>query len=103
MDKHDQTCIASTFKVIGSKWTVFILRELFDGTKRFKELERSLEGISPRTLSARLSQLEKDGILKKNIYPVIPPKVEYSLTEKGKSLKDVIGKIREWGDSTSPR
>ncbi len=100
MDTKDHTCISNTLKVIGAKWTALILRELFDGTKRFGELQRALDGISPRTLSSRLDVLEKEGIVKKKIYPVVPLKVEYSITDRGKSLGDIIGKMRDWGESS---
>lgn len=95
MDK--KSCVAKTIKIIGSKWTILILFELCGGTKRFGELQKNLSGISTKTLSERLKQLEKGGILSKKIYPVIPPKVEYSLTKKGESLKDIIDKMQEWG------
>ncbi len=98
MDSHDQSCIGNTLKIIGSKWTVFLLRELFDGTKRFGELQKSLSGISPRTLSARLKVLSKEGIVSKKIYSTVPLKVEYTLTKKGQSLKEIILKMREWGE-----
>ena len=98
MDSRDQTCIGNTLKIIGSKWTVLILRELCDGTKRFGELQKALAGISPRTLSMRLDQLECDGIIKKKVYPVVPLKVEYSMTERGQSLRELIGKMRDWGE-----
>ena len=101
MNARDQTCIEHTLKVIGSKWTVLLLRELFDGTKRFGELQKALRGISPRTLSARLDVLEKDRIIKKKVYPVVPLKVEYSLTERGQSLRELISKMRDWGERSA--
>jgi len=88
----------NTIKIIGSKWTVLILRELCESKKRFGELQRALPGISPKTLSHRLSQLEEDGIVNKKIFPEVPLHVEYSLTKRGASLKDVIEKMRDWGD-----
>ena len=97
MDTYDFCCIENTLKIIGSKWTALLLRDLFDGTKRFGELQKTLAGISPRTLSARLVVLEKEGIVSKKVYPVVPLKVEYSLTKKGKSLEEIISKMREWG------
>lgn len=97
----EKDCVQKTLKIIGSKWTVLILRELCDGTKRFGELEKSLPGISSKTLSLRLKQLQKNAILKKHIFPVIPPKVEYSLTEKGKSLKAIITSMHTWGETYS--
>jgi DNA-binding HxlR family transcriptional regulator len=94
----EKFCVQKTLKIIGSKWTVLILRELCDGTKRFGELEKNLEGISSKTLSIRLKELEKNGILKKKIYPTIPPKAEYTLTPKGQSLKSIISSMHEWGE-----
>ncbi|HSX18878.1 MAG TPA: helix-turn-helix domain-containing protein [Candidatus Saccharimonadales bacterium] len=101
MDSVDQTCISTTLKVIGAKWTALILRELFDGTKRFGELQKALDGISPRTLSMRLDQLERENIVEKKIYPTVPLKVEYSITNRGKSLGDIIAKMRDWGEQSS--
>ncbi len=99
MNTHDKSCVMRTLKIIGSKWTILLLRELFEGTKRFGELQKSLEGISPKTLSLRLKQLEKDRIIKKKVFAEIPLHVEYSLTPRGHSLSDVIEKIKDWGDS----
>ncbi len=84
-------------KVIGSKWTMMILYNLCTGTKRFGELQRALDGISPKTLTERLKQLEEDGIVNKKIYAQIPLKVEYSLTEKGVSLRKIINQLDAWG------
>lgn len=89
--------VAKTIKIIGSKWTILILRDLCEGTKRFGALQRSLEGISPKTLSLRLKQLEKDGIVNKKIFAEVPLHVEYSLTPKGQSLKKIINMMRDWG------
>ncbi len=86
--------------MIGSKWTILILHELCEGTKRFGELQKSLDGISPKTLSLRLQQMEKNGILKKKVFAEVPPHVEYSLTEKGKSLKHIIDSMDTWGESS---
>lgn len=93
----DRQCVSKTLKIIGSKWTILILWELHDGTKRFGQLQKNLSGISTKTLSERLKTLEKGGIIRKKIFAVVPLKVEYSLTEKGKSLNDVLEKMREWG------
>lgn len=101
MDQRDHACISTTLKIIGAKWTALILRELYDGTRRFGELQKALGGISPRTLSLRLDQLEHDGIITKKIYPLVPLKVEYSITERGKSLREIIGKMRDWGEKST--
>jgi len=90
--------VAATVRIIGRKWTLLILRELIGGTKRFNELQRSLPGISPRTLSHRLQEMEADGILTKKIFPEVPPHVEYSLTDKGYSLSRIISDMRHWGE-----
>ena len=100
MDSTDHTCITTTLKVIGAKWTALILRELLDGTRRFGELQKALPGISPRTLSLRLDQLARDGIVSKKIYKTIPLKVEYSITDRGRSLGDIIATMRKWGEKS---
>lgn len=100
MEEQVQSCpIEKTLHVIGGKWTILILRDLFSGTKRFGELQRSLQGISPKTLSERLRQLEAQGIIGREMYPEIPPRVEYSLTEKGRSLQAILDDMRTWGSS----
>lgn len=90
--------VANTIKTIGSKWTLLIIRDLLEGKNRFGQLQRSLGTISPRTLSLRLQQLEKDGIITKKVFPVVPLHVEYSLTKKGESLNKIICDMREWGE-----
>ncbi|MBI2855020.1 MAG: helix-turn-helix transcriptional regulator [Chloroflexi bacterium] len=87
----------TTLKVISGRWTLLILRDLLAGTKRFGELRRSLAGVSPRTLSQRLKELEDAGVLKRTIYAEIPPRVEYTLTEKGRSLSPILDQMRAWG------
>lgn len=97
---HDQiVCpVARTAEIISGKWTLLIIRDLTTGTKRFSELERSLVGISPKTLSERLSALEREGVLHRQTYAEVPPKVEYSLTEKGQALAEVIDAMRWYGN-----
>ena len=90
--------IEKTMKIIGRKWTVLILRDIFDDKKRFGELLSSLEGISPKTLSLRLKDLDKNRLISKKIYKEIPLHVEYSLTEKGKSLSKILKDLRLWGE-----
>jgi DNA-binding HxlR family transcriptional regulator len=90
-------CIACAAKVLGSKWTALILRDLASGPRRFCEFERSLEGISPRTLSQRLDALEEDGIITKKSYAESPPRVEYTLTSKGRDLLPVLKQMASWG------
>ncbi|GIM46186.1 transcriptional regulator [Collibacillus ludicampi] len=96
-DEHDHSkCpIEKTMNVIGGKWTFLILRDLFFGPRRFGELQRSLKGISPRTLSIRLKELEEEGIVSRTIFSEIPPHVEYSLTEKGKTLRPIFDAMIE--------
>jgi DNA-binding HxlR family transcriptional regulator len=89
--------IHRTAEVIGGKWTLLILRDLFDGTKRFGELRASLTGISPKTLSERLRLLEQADIIARTIYPEVPPRVEYALTPRGQMLQPIIETMREWG------
>jgi DNA-binding HxlR family transcriptional regulator len=97
----DKKCgVSNTLKIVGSKWTILILHNLCAGTMRFGQLQRSLTGISPKTLSLRLQQLEKNGIVKKRVFPEVPLHVEYSLTQKGQSLKEIISLMQEWGEET---
>jgi DNA-binding HxlR family transcriptional regulator len=94
--------VARTARIVSGKWTLLIIRDLTTGTKRFSELERSLEGISPKTLSERLSALEREGMLHRKTYAEVPPKVEYSLTPKGQALASVIEAMREYGNNWLP-
>jgi DNA-binding HxlR family transcriptional regulator len=92
------TCpVARTARIIGGKWTLLIIRDLASGAKRFHELERSLHGISPKTLSERLRTLEEEGIISRRTFAEVPPRVEYSLSEKGRDLIDVIESMRAYG------
>lgn len=94
----EETCpVTTTLSIIGGRWTMLILRDLFGGTRRFGELRKSLAGISPRTLSARLKFLEQEGIITRKVYPEVPPKVEYSLTERGRTLGRIIKGLKDWG------
>lgn len=90
--------VERTLEVIGNKWTTLILRDLLQDTKRFGELRNSLTGISPKTLTNRLRYLEEQGVLTRKIYPEIPPRVEYSLTKKGKALGKIINEMSKWGE-----
>lgn len=100
-DPHHDCPIERTLNVIGKKWTILILRDLLKGTKRFNELLGSLEGISPKTLSERLKDLEDSGVIRREVYPEIPPRVEYSLTAKGRSLNKILEAMMEWGSTHS--
>ena len=87
-----------TASIISNKWKIIILRDLLTGTKRYNELTRSVVGISPKVLTENLRDLEQDGIVKRKVYPVVPPKVEYSLTDKGLELKDVLDSMKVFGE-----
>jgi DNA-binding HxlR family transcriptional regulator len=89
--------VCRTADVVCGKWTLLIIRDLAEGASRFCELERSLEGISPRTLSLRLRALEEEGIVARNTFPEVPPRVEYALTEKGEALVPLIEDMRRYG------
>ena len=86
-----------TASLIANKWKIIILRELLTGTKRYNELTRNVVGISAKVLTENLRELEKDGIISRKVYPEVPPKVEYSLTDKGEDLKNVIEAMKEFG------
>lgn len=91
-------CVASCLAILGNKWTALILRDLADGSKRFGELERSLTGISPRTLSQRLDDLEENNIVTKQSFAEVPPRVEYTLTQKGEDILPILKQMATWGD-----
>jgi len=91
-------CIAGAMEIIGNKWTALILRDISDGPKRFSELEKSVDGINPRTLSQRLDALESHHIITKHSYAEVPPRIEYALTEKGEDLVPVLRAMSAWGD-----
>ncbi|MDQ6817584.1 MAG: helix-turn-helix transcriptional regulator [Actinomycetota bacterium] len=94
----EDTCpVCRTAQIVCGKWTLLVIRDLAEGRSRFCELERSLRGISPRTLSLRLRALEEEGILQRQTYPEVPPRVEYALTEKGRALVPLIEDMRTYG------
>ena len=86
-----------TLMLISDRWKILILRDLLTGTKRFGELKKSVYGISQKVLTAHLREMESDGLVNRKIYAQIPPRVDYSLTETGWSLKPVLDKMAEWG------
>ena len=90
--------VETTLTLMGDKWKTLIVRDLLDGTKRFGELKKSLKGISQKVLTQNLRSMEEDGLITRKIYAEIPPKVEYTLTEVGKSLKIVIDAMWWWGE-----
>lgn len=91
-------CIASAMQIIGNKWTALILRDLFSGPKRFCELERSVGTINPRTLSQRLDDLEAHGIITRASFGEVPPRIDYTLTEKGQDLQPILEQMAAWGN-----
>jgi DNA-binding HxlR family transcriptional regulator len=94
----DPTCpVCATADIVCGKWTILIIRDLARGRTRFCELERSLQGISPRTLSLRLRALEEEGVVERRTYPEVPPRVEYALTAKGRALLPLIEDMRRYG------
>ena len=94
----DPSCpVCATADIVCGKWTILVIRDLADGRTRFCELERSLTGISPRTLSLRLKALEEEGIVERHTFPEVPPRVEYSLTAKGRALLPLIEDMRRYG------
>lgn len=86
-----------TAKLIGDKWKILILRELMTGTKRFGELKKGLGNISQKVLTSQLRDMEEKGLVNRTVYAEVPPKVEYSLTETGKSLQPVLDAMMHWG------
>lgn len=90
--------VETTLTLIGDKWKVLILRDLMDGTKRFGELRKSLSGVSQKVLTAQLRDMESSGLVNRKVYAEVPPKVEYSLTALGDSLRPVIDVLRTWGE-----
>jgi len=90
--------VSSCAEIISGKWTLLVIRDLAEGPQRFCQLERSLQGISPRTLSLRLRALEDCGVVARRTYPEVPPRVEYGLTEKGRALVPLIDDMRSYGE-----
>jgi len=89
--------VVRTAEIVCGKWTLLVIRDLAEGRSRFCELERSLAGISPRTLSLRLRALEEEGIVARRTFPEVPPRVEYTLTEKGRALAPIVDSMRAYG------
>ena len=90
--------VETTLMLIGDKWKVLILRDLMDGTKRFGELKKSIGTVSQKVLTAQLRDMEEKGLLKRKVYAEVPPRVEYTLTETGYSLKPVLDAMWAWGE-----
>lgn len=95
---HPECPVERAAEVISGKWTLLIIRDLADGGRRFTELQRSLSGISPKTLSERLRELERRGVIDRRTFHAMPPRVEYELTQKGQALLSVIDCLRRYGE-----
>lgn len=94
----DADCpVARAARILDGKWTTLIFRDLLGGTRRYSELQRSLAGISPRMLATRLAMLESAGLISKKIYPTVPPRTEYSVTESGRAVEPVIAAMAAFG------
>ena len=91
--------VETTLTLIGNKWKVLILRDLLPGTKRFGELKKSLGTVSQKVLTAQLRDMEADGLVIRTVYPEVPPRVEYTLTDLGMSLQPVLDSLWKWGES----
>ena len=95
--------VETTLTLIGDKWKVLILRDLIPGTKRFGELKKSVGNVSQKVLTTQLRAMEQSGLLHREVYAEVPPRVEYSLTELGKSLKPVLDSMWAWGEAYKSR
>lgn len=91
--------VATTVQLIGNKWKLLILRNLLVRPWRFNELQKSLDGISQKVLTDSLRSMESDGIITRTIYPEVPPKVEYSLSELGESMRPILNSLEQWGNA----
>ena len=100
---HDSCPVREVLNRVGDKWSVFIVGLLADGPKRFSELRRTIEGISQRMLTLTLRGLERDGLVTRTVYPTIPPRVEYQLTELGRTLRKPIQSLAKWAQENRER
>jgi DNA-binding HxlR family transcriptional regulator len=95
----NQCPVARALDIIGERWTILIMRDMFlFGPRRFQDLQESLSGIAPNTLSARIKTLEASGIIERKLYSEHPPRAEYSLTEKGRALGPALRALKDWGE-----
>lgn len=90
--------VETTLMLIGDKWKVLILRDLMPGTKRFGELKKSIGSVSQKVLTAQLRDMEEKGLVNRKVYAEVPPRVEYSLTDLGRSLKPILDAMWDWGE-----
>ena len=95
--------VETTLTLISDKWKVLILRDLMPGTKRFGELKKSLGSVSQKVLTAQLREMEQSGLLVRTVYPEVPPRVEYTLTELGQRLKPILDAMQNWGEAYKAR
>lgn len=95
--------VETTLKLIGNKWEVLVLRDLMPGTKRFGELKQSIGGISQKVLTSKLREMEADGLVERHVFAEVPPRVEYSLTPLGCTLKPVLDAMEQWGTAYKKR
>ena len=102
---REQACVATAAAIVSSKWTPQLIYAMANGVERFCELQKEAGGINPRTLSARLDELEDAGIVSKQTFAEVPPRVEYSLTQKGRDLLPILECMVEWGEkyATEPK
>ena len=96
--KSYHCAVEAAMDVVGGKYKALILYELMSGTKRYSELQRALPQATPRMLSKQLKELEEDGVISRTLYPVVPPKTEYSLTELGHTLAPIVDALCKWGE-----
>lgn len=100
MKKNNEACpVKNTLQLIGNKWRLLIIQELLQGTKRFGQLQKALGGITQKVLTANLRALEESGLISRTVYAEVPPRVEYSLTTAGASLKPIMDCMAFWGDN----
>lgn len=90
--------VETTLMLIGNKWKVLILRDLMEGTRRFGQLKKSVGNVSQKVLTAQLRSMEQDELLTRKVYAQVPPRVEYTLTERGRSLKPILDAMQHWGE-----
>ena len=93
--------IQQTLALIGDKWKIIVICTLREGTKRFGELQRAMDGITPKVLTRQLRDLERDGLVQRTVFPEVPPRVEYALTALGQSLLPILGQLHEWAVANS--
>ncbi|MEP7055828.1 MAG: helix-turn-helix domain-containing protein [Actinomycetota bacterium] len=100
----NETCpVARAMQILDGKWTVLVVRDLLQGTRRFSELRTSLQGVSPKTLTDRLRVLEAHGLVRRTVFAEVPPRVEYQLTDRGRGLEPVLDALSRWSAESIPQ